>query len=456
MTNDDTIVAIASPPGPAARGIVRLSGPAAFAVARAVARWDENPGAGAWSAVEASVDLGEGADLPARLFLMKAPRTYTREDVVEFHTVGSPPALAEIVRRCVAAGARPAPPGEFTRRAFLNGRIDLAQAEAVAALIRARSEAEGLRAIRTMDGALSRDVASVRERLQDILAEIEAALDFAEEDIPEIRGEALSGPLTGIRADLERLACFSAAQSPSPEGVSVVLAGRPNAGKSTLFNRLVGFTRAVVSEVPGTTRDPVGAAAEIDGLRFRFVDTAGLAAKAGGIEEAAMARARAAARDADRVVVVMDGSAPLAPEDDSLLGDPPPGKRIIVINKSDLPSGLDLGALAARVAGSPILALSALTGDGVDALQRLLVEDVRRGRVGEAADGCLVTARQEDCLVRARDAAAAAAGAVAAGEGLEVVALAFRETLAALGELTGEAAGEDILDRIFSRFCVGK
>ena len=438
----DVIVAPATPPGVSALAIVRLSGPpgAALAVARRmVPSLPERPEERR-ALVSRFVDadgrpLDEGVVLP-----YEAPRSSTGEEVVELFCHGSPAIVAALLSAARAAGARSARPGEFTRRALANGKLDLAEAEGIARLAAAESRGAAARALGLVEGELSRRVRAVREELLDLLAEIEVGLDFPEDvgrGDPEARQKAL------VRTEAALSALLSAADgSAARERIPMVaIAGRPNAGKSTLFNALLGADRAIVTSHPGTTRDAVAEAADLLGVRIRLVDTAGLREAECEVERIGVDVARRTAGLADVVLLLVDGSAPPSGEDQSVAGTL--GERALVVRtKADLP-----GATPFFLAADAVV--SARTGEGLDALRALV-----RDRLGgaESEGEILVLDRHRDALRRAADASAAAAEA----PGDEIAASSLREALHALGEITGETASEELLDRIFSTFCIGK
>ena len=400
----ETIVAPATPPGGGLRAVVRVGGPRAVALAGA------RPGA----------------------VVFRAPRSYTREDLVEVHLPASPPLVDRLVRDLVQAGARLARPGEFTLRAFLNGRLDLAQAEAVERLVAAEDEAERRAALRQLEGEFSRRLRAVEQALLDLAADAEAALDFSDDDIEIVPPAAAADRARAILGDLRALVADTAA-APARDGrPRVVLHGRPNAGKSTLFNALAGQD-AIVSPTAGTTRDLLEADADV-GLPVRLIDAAGVGEGQAGLEAEGARRAREAAASADLVLFVVDPADP---------AERPRGWPCVAVeSKADLHPG----------AASPgALRVSAKTGEGLPALRR----GVRAAlEAGSASAAFTVSLRQRALLREAEEALSRAPDAAVAG--LELAALELRSALAALGAITGREVGEDLLDRVFSRFCLGK
>jgi len=482
---DDTIVAVSTPAGPAPRAIVRLSGPRAFAILGS-ALAEPRPDLAAlasYSAIEARVRLGRGEPaIPATLYVMPCPRSYTRQDTVEVHTLGSTPLLRMLVDSLVQRGARVAEPGEFTRRAFLNGRIDLAQAEAVLALIQATSAAEARAATRALRGDASRRIHELHERLVRLRARVEAAIDFAEHDIEVVAPGDVRAGIEHAQAAIARMLREGDTGALPPEGVRVAICGLPNAGKSSLFNALLGRRRAIVTDVAGTTRDAVDEPLTLDGVRFLLHDTAGIhppadanaSGRAGfatlsdAIDAEAMSRARGLIAGAQIALVVLDASQPLTHVERRLWHEVHAPHKLLLLNKSDLLpaiSSADIAALAlpdsdphsaVRKPQSAPFAVSALTGAGLPQLRAALVALVRSGRVEAPPCDLILNARHREALLHAREALGRAVEAIEQGMGEEFVALDLRAAHDALGAITGHVAPDDLLDRIFAQFCIGK
>lgn len=416
----ETIIAVSSPPGRALRAVVRLSGPRAVEIGGAL------PGA---------------VSLPA-------PRTYTREDVVEIHLPGSPPLVDRLVRRLVDRGARPARPGEFTLRAFLNGRIDLAQAEAVEQLIAAEDDRDRRAALDQLGGAFSRRVRAIEDAVLDLCADAEAAIDFVDQDIEILPVEQAKERAGAARSDLSRLLSESAARRVSDDRPAAVLFGRPNSGKSSLFNALAGG-RALTTDVAGTTRDQLAADLPVGG-GIRILDGAGMpeGAPAEGPDAEAARRSEAAMRAADLVLFVVD-----ATDWESSVGLLPAGRPVLlVVNKCDLAPG---EPVRTRFPIREAVCTSAKSGEGIDLLRGKLGELLQEEGISAASARFRVNLRQR-ALLREAEAALDRAVGIAPGLGMEFVSLDLRAALDALGGLTGRRVGEDLLDRIFSRFCLGK
>lgn len=453
-TLDDTIAAISTPLGYGGIGIVRLSGPEALPVARRLfARWA--PGT---SAVEphrlyhghiVSPETRRPVD-EVLVSYMPAPHSYTRQDVVEINAHGGPAPLREILALCLRHGARPARPGEFTLRAFLHGRLDLAQAEAVRDVIQARTEASLRVALGQLGGRLSGEARALRARLLRVQAYLAAGIDYPDEDLPE---EEIAGPLDEALAGVEALLADASRGLIYRQGVRVAILGRPNVGKSSLLNRLLQAERAIVTPIPGTTRDTLEETIDLDGIPVVLVDTAGIGAPRDVVERLGVERSGRAAACADLVLLVVDGSARPSAEDEAVAGLACGRRAIVVVNKDDLPSADDYAHL---LPGAPHMRISAATGGGVRALEAALAEAILSGGA-EAGDEPLVSdPRHRDLLARAAESLRAAREVLAVEGALECVAVDVGEAVAALGEITGETAGEDLLETIFRSFCIGK
>ncbi|HRN62593.1 MAG TPA: tRNA uridine-5-carboxymethylaminomethyl(34) synthesis GTPase MnmE [Luteimonas sp.] len=439
----DTIVAIATPPGAGGVGIVRLSGPAARAIAETVCARTLRPRHA--HHVRFLDDDGASIDDGIALWFV-APASYTGEDVVELQAHGSPPLLRQLVARCCALGARMARPGEFSERACLNGRLDLAQAEAVADLIAAADVRAARAARRALEGDFSRRVDALAAIVLAIRVHVEAAIDFADEPLDTLGGEALRARLAEARVQLADLLAAAERGQQLRDGLHAVIVGPPNAGKSSLLNALAGSDRAIVTEVAGTTRDLLREALRIDGVELTLVDTAGLREGGDAIEREGMRRARDELRRADLALVVLDardpeaGLAAVAAD----LADVP--RRIVVHNKIDL-----LPAPPASAADA--IMVSARTGAGLERVHARLREAAAGGDPGEGA--FTARARHVDALRRSAQALAEAEASLH-HEQLELAAEALRLGHDALGEITGRTLPDDLLGAIFSSFCIGK
>jgi tRNA modification GTPase len=439
----DTIVAIATPPGRGGIGVVRVSGPAAAGIARGMLGGLPPPRRAAARRFRDAA----GAALDAGLALwFPAPHSFTGEDVLELHGHGGPVVLDLLVGRCIELGARPARPGEFSERAFLNDKLDLAQAEAVAALIDAGSSAAARAALRSLAGEFSARVHALEAGLVELRVYVEASIDFGEEDIELLEQGGVEIRLAALAGELEALAASAEQGRLLQEGCTVVIAGRPNAGKSSLLNTLAGHEAAIVTEVPGTTRDVLRERIDLEGLPLLLLDTAGLRDDPGRIEAEGIRRARAELARADHILYVVDAADPAAraalPGELAALAPDVP--VTVVFNKSDL---------VAAPAGEGV-SVSALTGRGLADLRDRL-RTALGYRPGEA--GVLSARRRHlDALARTRACLASAAAGLASGAGTELVAEELRLAHDALGEITGRFTSEDLLGRIFASFCIGK
>ena len=455
---DDTIVAISTPVGQGGIGIVRLSGPESLAIASRLFV----PAAGTvddWVATVRPNQLYYGHVVDPRserqvdevlLTCMRAPRTYTRQDVVEINAHGGVSALQEILSLSLADGARLAHEGEFTLRAFMNGRIDLAQAEAVLDVITAKTEASLRVAVGQLGGRLSKGVRALRARMVDLLAYLEASVDFPEDDVP---AQELDPELGALQAELSALLEQADRGIVYRQGVRTAIIGPPNVGKSSLLNALLRTDRAIVTPVPGTTRDTLEETFNLQGIPFVLVDTAGINETDDMIEQLGVERSRRSVQEANLVLVVVDGSEPLSQSDLQVASLVHGRSAILVINKSDLPSELDRDELLPT---APRVRVSALTGEGLAELERLLVESVLGGDVALGDEPVISSPRHRDLVRRALDHVADARTSLSDGLPLDVLAIDITEAVQGLGEITGETASDDLLASIFGRFCIGK
>jgi len=450
----DTIAAISTPPGRGGIGIVRLSGPEAASIAAQLVRLRQPLEHG--RARLADVLDGTGDETArideALVTWFAAPNSYTAEDVVEIAAHGSPVVLELLLRRALDLGARLAEPGEFTQRAFLSGRLDLTQAEAVRDLIEAQTLTQARQAASQMGGALSRRAAPVKHALVELIALLEAGIDFAEDDVDVAPQTEIARRIGELTTPLEALEASFARGRIVHDGLTLAIVGRPNAGKSSLFNRLVERERAIVTAQPGTTRDLVTERISLDGIPLELVDTAGLREGLEEAEQLGIARSREALADAALVLVVLDATEPLNDEEHRLLKAVEGRPALVVVNKSDL---ADARAEAREaVSGIASLRTSALTGEGIAELRERILALATGGAASEP--GMLTNLRHHQAITTALTALADAAQANAGGIPHEMLLLDLYRGLWALDSLTGQTTSDDILNLIFSTFCIGK
>jgi len=457
---DDTIVAIATPLGEGGLAVIRISGPQALAVAdrcfAPAGKSSLRPSEAPTHTIQYGKILRDGVVVDEVLVsVLRAPRTFTREDVVEISCHGGLLPAKSVLDTVLAAGARLAEPGEFTRRAFLNGRLDLAQAEAVADLIHSRTELALRAANEQLAGKLSQRINQLRDELLKTLAHVEAHIDFPDEDIaPETLAQLLARLERGV-AFMDELLRTAGEGQILRRGIRAAIIGRPNAGKSSLLNQLLGHDRAIVSPIPGTTRDTIEETANIRGLPVVFIDTAGLREGRDEIELEGIRRSRETLEKAEFILHVLDGSEDLTPADEKHLAEFSGKKRILVRNKMDLPVKLKLPPMIHGSRFTP-LDVCCLTGTGIETLKDTIKELVWSGEIKTEMLQVMINSRHQDALNRARAATIHTLAALRAGNSLELAALDLRIAVNAVGEIVGKTTTEDLLDMIFSQFCIGK
>lgn len=450
----DTIVALSTPFGRSGIGVIRLSGEGALAIFRklTVGDADLEPRHATLAGI-VDPSTSELIDEAVATYF-KAPHSFTGEDVIEISCHGSPVLLRRVIDICLHLNARLAEPGEFTLRALANGKIDLSQAEAIRDLIDSNSIALTRQAVRQLRGEFSHRLQPLKDKLLDVIIVLESALEFVEDDLPEAQTERLAGDLREVSYALGRLASTYKSGKLLREGLRVALVGRPNVGKSSLFNALLGQDRAIVTEIPGTTRDQIHESFTIRDIPVSLIDTAGLRETIDTVETIGVERARRAMADADVVVVVLDASNELGAEDREVLEATRELNRIIAVNKIDIGSSNGLSErLSAE--GSAVVSVSAMTEEGLEELQEAIVgpfspEDIE-------SSGFLVSdARHYDLLRRAKDGIDSSLPLLEQGASEEIVLVGLHNAIRYLGEITGETTTEDMLTRIFQTFCIGK
>ncbi|MBI5419006.1 MAG: tRNA uridine-5-carboxymethylaminomethyl(34) synthesis GTPase MnmE [Deltaproteobacteria bacterium] len=454
--DETTIVAPATPPGMGAVSILRLSGPDAFPIARRLTGADP-ASVPPRTLSRCTVRDGEGRELDAGLVVFfPAPRSYTGEDVAEIHLHGNPILVEEAVAAACAQGAVPAAPGEFSCRAFLNGKMDLTQAEGLADLIVAKTEASARAALRQLQGGIKAAVAPLRERLLSLLVLVEASIDFSdEEDIAPLNASEIAERVSEIRILLaRRLESYSLGHR-YRDGATVAIAGVANVGKSRLLNRLLGEDRAIVTEIPGTTRDYLSGEVSLSGIPVRLIDTAGLRDTADPVEREGVRRSREIIAGADLTLFLLDGSRPAQAGDRQAYAEVSGRPHLLIRNKSDL-AGWETGADFSGEGLKGVLSISAKTGEGVSDLLARIVRELTPEGGAIMAEAPLTRLRHVAAVRKAVEALDRAQRATGEGLSLEFPALDIREAALALSELTGEIAPEEVLDEIFSSFCIGK
>lgn len=449
---DETIVAISTALGRSGIGVVRISGKEALAIAERFFKPHGRNLKHRLAHIGDWLEAGGTRIDEVVVTAFRAPESYTGEDVVEISAHGNPLILSGIVETACSASARVASPGEFTLRAVANGKLDLIQAEAVRDFIEAQTEQQAKSALRQLEGSVSNRLRPVRDSLVDVIARLEAGIDFAEDDIEVPSNAAILETLRRQLDFLDRLQETFAYGRKLTRGLQLVILGKPNVGKSSLFNRLVAADRAIVTEVPGTTRDVLCETVSIDGVPLRFADTAGVHQTSDPVEKIGVTRTLEALSDADLAFAVLDGSRPLDNEDTQVLASAKKTHHLIIVNKSDLWQVADLASLN----GSDRIHVSAKTGEGVGQLREAVRKFLASERTDLADDVILTNTRQNATIVKAVKAVQSAIAALVQNIPHEMVLLDLYAAVSALGEMTGEVVTEDILDRIFSTFCVGK
>jgi tRNA modification GTPase len=479
MNLDDTIVAVSTPPGRGGIGVVRLAGPQAKAIAETMLRKARELEAGRAilcdlvdpSAVDQSTTGRSGAGISGRIdevvvTYFAKPHSYTTDDIVEISAHGSPVVLRHIVDLSLSRGARLAEPGEFTMRAFLNGRLDLTQAEAVRDLIDSQTLFQAKVAAQQLDGALSNRLKPIKQKLIDLIALLEAGIDFAEDDISVAPDATILDRIAKIQVPLQQLAATFTYGKLVHEGLTLAIVGRPNVGKSSLFNRLVERERAIVTAQPGTTRDLISETVAIGGIPVELVDTAGIrkAPEGAEAESIGIKKSKEALADADLVLVVVDRSRPLAEEDEDLLVQVRDRPAIVVENKSDLAASGSRDLRSAGVGDNsptstrsiPHISTSALTGEGIPALREAILTHVAGDSATSQDSGFLTNVRHQKLVNDALGALDDATRAVATRVPHEMLLLDLYAALRPIDEITGVTTTDDILNLIFSSFCIGK
>ncbi len=461
---NDTIAAIATSLGEAGIGIVRISGSQAISIADQIFKAKGKKRIADMNGFQLRygkvIDKDENIIDEVLVALMRAPRSYTGEDVVELQCHGGIVVQKKILDLVLSLGARLAQPGEFTKRAFLNGRIDLSQAEAVIDIIRSKTETSLDLALQQLEGSLSRRIKTAREQLYNIIVRVEASIDFPEDDIPAVEYSEMSEILQKVRYEIANLIKTADEGKVFREGIKTVITGKPNVGKSSLLNRLLDENRALVTDIPGTTRDVIEEVLNLNGIPFRLLDTAGIHHAKDQVERLGVERALELISQADLILHVLDISSYIESEDKKLLDLTADKKRIIVINKTDLPAkwqGADYLLANAYVnENSPIVEIS-LTEDSLDPLTDKIVGLVMSGFVSHRQESAVITrARHKQALVEAQHDLNQAIDTLDQGLPVDLISIGLYGALEHLGEITGETVRDNIIEQIFAQFCIGK
>ncbi|MDE0396690.1 MAG: tRNA uridine-5-carboxymethylaminomethyl(34) synthesis GTPase MnmE [Candidatus Poribacteria bacterium] len=462
MKFHDTIAAIATAQGEAGIGIVRVSGALALTIAAEVFRSPR--GVSPTQLPTHTLTYGHVVDATASdeiidevlLGVMHAPRTYTGEDIVEFNCHGGTIPVTAVLGVVLKNGARIAEPGEFTKRAFLNGRLDLAQAEAVAELIASKTDLSRKIAVEALAGKLSDTVNRLNDRLAALLAEIEASIDFPEEDLDFMKVETQLEAARAAQTDLTALLETAAEGRLITEGANVAILGKPNVGKSSLLNALVGTTRAIVTDIPGTTRDTIEEMMNIGGIPLKLIDTAGIRPTDDIVEQQGVERSKAVQDRAELCLMIFDASQPLNDADLELLKTAQSSKAILILNKMDLPVVTPPTVLLAHCPKKQVVETVIPEGKGLDKLKAAVSEELLGGELVIGESPIVTNARHQEALRRANEGLGYAIESLENGMPPDLIAVDLRISLDGFGDIVGKTTTEDILDRIFSQFCVGK
>jgi tRNA modification GTPase len=450
-----TIVALSTPPGRSGIGVIRLSGERSLDLTRSLIRdsdFSPEPNRVTLKPIF-DPDTLEVIDRAVVTFF-KSPHSYTGDDVVELSCHGSPPLLLRVLDSLLLFGARAADPGEFTMRAVSNGRLNLTQAEAVRDLIEAQTHAAVRQAARQLSGELSQRLQPVKDALLEIIVPLESSLEFVEDDLPEDIAHNIEQKLSTLSAKIDEMANSFRRGRLLKDGLRVALVGRPNVGKSSLFNGLLSSDRAIVTEIPGTTRDTISEVINIEGIPVLITDTAGVRSSSDRIEQLGIERTRRAIADADLIVAVLDGSQPLIDEDEEIIREASNNRCVVALNKSDLESFCIKNAQ--QIEDNLLsVSVSAKTGNGLDVLCSEIIKPFTAGYLDESSF-VITNARHYDLLRRTSDGLQAAQGLLREKASEELILANLYQSLRFLGEITGETTPEDILSQIFSTFCIGK
>lgn len=453
--NDDTIVAISTPIGKSGIGIIRLSGKSAIAIADKI--FISSKKKALKQSISHKLHYGWIQDIDEVLLsVMRAPRTYTKEDIVEINCHSGIVILKKILDLVLKCGARLAEPGEFTKRAYLNGRIDLAQAEAVLDMINSKTDKALEVALGQLQGRLSRKVKALRRKILDVLTQLELSIDFSDQDVEQIAQGKLLTRIEDVSCDLRQLIDSADRGAILRQGTTCVISGKPNVGKSSLLNALLKQDRAIVTAFAGTTRDLVEETKDLCGIPLRLIDTAGISRPENLAEKEAIRRSHKATRKAGLVLFVLDGSSDVSSKDIAIARSLLRRPVIIVINKHDLPEKINLNRVKKLLPGKKHVFISALRNQGLEELEKEIGDFIWEGKSSSDGELLITNLRHKQALYQAHQALKRAVKVSKASHGAEIIALEVQEAQESLGEIIGKISSEDVLNRIFSEFCIGK
>lgn len=456
---DDIIAAISTPVGSGGIGIVRMSGTGCIALADTLfhgkKKLSEKPTHTISYGHVCDHKTGETID-EVLVSIMRAPHTYTKEDIVEINCHGGMLVTRRVLQAVLDAGARHADAGEFTKRAFLNGRLDLTQAEAVIDLIHSKTDVSRQAAVNQLEGRLKEEVRNMRNDVIDMIASIEAVIDYPEHDVEEETYDTMEKKAVDLRDHMEKLLAGADRGKIIREGLQTVIVGKPNVGKSSLLNWFLEEERAIVTDIPGTTRDTVEEYINLDGIPMKIVDTAGIRETGDVVERMGVEKSKTYAKQADLILMMLDGSRPLDQEDKEILSFIQDMPSIVLLNKSDLEQKLSLGELEEFLPKEQILPISVKDNTGFDALISAVKDMFFKGEAAVAEDALLGNVRHKNALLRAKEAMERCLVTIETRMPEDFISMDLQEANYALGEITGDVADEEIIDRIFTKFCLGK
>lgn len=459
MMIKDTIAAISTPLGEGGIAVIRISGSDAVAVGDAVFRSKTGLAVAATHTVQYGhiIDPANGERVEEALVtVMRGPRSYTAEDVVEVSCHGGLVSVRRVLELILASGARPAEPGEFTKRAFLNGRIDLSQAEAVMDLIRSKSDKAFKAALRQVDGSLSRKIRGLRNQLIALMAHIEVNIDYPEHDVEELTGAHIRGETSQALAQVEAMLSSARQGKILREGIVTAIVGRPNVGKSSLLNALAQENKAIVTDIPGTTRDVIEEYVTVNGIPLRLLDTAGIRETADVVEQIGVSRSRGALAEADLVLLVLSGAEPLGEDDRRLLAELTEKETLVVVNKMDLPQQVEMDEILVSYPAERIIRISVQEDEGLANLEQAVTELFLSGQVEPEDMTYVSNVRHIHLLQKAKASLEEALAAAESRVPIDMIQIDLRNAWEELGEIIGDSVGESLIDQIFSQFCLGK